>query len=478
MKKIVIGVLVLIVIGGGAYLLIGRTDSPEKIAQYEKIIEEADLLYEGRSYTQALARYEEATKLISSRIDAYRGIVEIFLDKGRLVDAENIVINSTQKISQSDRSILYALVGNAYFDIEDYDKALEMYESATTLGVNNLVADLGKAKIYLKRNNLTEAEKILSKSSFEGNPLYEAKLLYSYIKSLTDVDLAIDILGDVTPSEDWSVKYSEFSNILGSMDVDELYNATKLSQVFINEGYPYLAISLLSPLEDKMVEYPDGLYFLGRALADIGSYDSALVKLEGAISAGALDSDVFRTIARIYNKKDEMENTTKYYDRAVAYAGEGVEQSLLVEYLNFLFENNLLTKTQDVLKIAQQYHEEVWVDIFAIEINYALEDFEKAQYYIEEALKKEEITTTEKKEIYYWEAKLAFDEGNLEIAKEKLLSLKELDRFNPFYYLLMGEIQYQEGDFENAKDTLELAIEYDLGEGVSGDAEKALARID
>ena len=478
MKKIGIGALVLIVLAGSIFFLVRRTDSPEKIAQYENIVEEADLLYEGRSYTQALARYEEATKLISSRVDAYRGIVEVFLDKGRVVDAENIVINSTQKISQSDRSILFALVGNKYFDIEDYDKALEMYESATTLGVNNLIADLGKAKIYLKRNKVVDAEKIVSKSDFEGDPLYEAKLLYSYIESLTDGDKAIDILEEVTPSEDWNAKYSEFINILESIDEDELYNATKLSQVFINEGYPYLAISLLSPLEDKMIEYPDGLYFLGRALADIGSYDTALIKLEAAISAGALDPDVFRTIARIYNEKDEMENTTKYYDRAVAYAGESVEESLLTEYLNFLFENNLFTKTQDVLKIAQQYHEEVWVDMFAIKTNYALEDTEKAQYYIAEALEKEDLTTIEKKGIYYWEAKLAFDEGNLEIAKERLTSLKELDRFNPFYYLLMGEIQYQEGDFENAKDTLELAIEYDLGEGVSGNAEKALARID
>jgi len=478
MKKRIKEMLVLSILIGSTLFLTGCTDSPEKISQYENIVEEANLLYKGRSYTQALARYEEATKLIPSTIDAYRGIVNVFLDKGRLVDAENIVINSTQKLSQSDRSILYALVGNAYFDIEDYDKALEMYESATILGVNNLVADLGKAKIYLKRNKLTDAEKILGKNSFEGDPLYEAKLLYSYIKALTDIDESIKILESVTPSEDWCAKYSEFNNILGSIDEDELYNATKLSQVFINEGYPYLATSLLSPLEDKMVEYPDGLYFLGRALSDIGSYDSALVKLERAISAGALDSDVFRTVARIYKDKDEMENTTKYYDRAVAYAGESVEKSLLVEYLDLLLEENLLTKAQDILKIAQQYHGEVWVDIFAIKINYALEDTEKIQYYIEEALSKEEITTGEKKEVYYWEAKLAFDEGNLEVAKEKLISLKELDRFNPFYYLLMGEVQYQEGDFENAKDTLELAIEYDLGEGVSEDAEKILATID
>jgi tetratricopeptide (TPR) repeat protein len=107
-----------------------------------------------------------------------------------------------------------------------------------------------------------------------------------------------------------------------------------------------------------------------------------------------------------------------------------------------------------------------------------LEDVEKTEYYIEEALAKEDITTEEKKEVLYWSAQLLYDDGDLDTAKEKLASLKELDRFNPFYYLLMGKVQYQEGDFENAKETLELAIEYDLGEGVANEAEKALAKID
>ncbi len=478
MKKITKGFLTLLVLTLSALLLTGCTESPETISQYENVVEEADLLYEGKSYTQALSRYEEATKLVPSRIEAYRGIVDIFIDKGRLTDAESIVTDSTQKLSQSDRSILYSLVGNAYFNVESYDKALEMYEGATTLGVNNLVAEIGKAKVYIKQNNISDASKILSKDSFEGDPLYEGKLLYAYVKSLTDTDAAIDILENVTPSEEWSTKYTEFKSVLDSLSEDELYNATKLSKVFINEGYPYLAISLLSPLEEKMAEYPDGLYFLGRALLDIGSYDSALTKLEGAISAGALDSDVFRTIARAYDKKGEMDNAIKYYDRAVSYAGENVTESLLTEYLSFLLDEKLLTKAQEVLKIAQKYNEGVWVDILAVEINYKLEDAEKTEYYIEEALAKEDITTEEKKEVLYWSIQLLYDDEDLDTAKEKLTSLKELDRFNPFYYLLMGKVQYQEGDFENAKETLELAIEYDLGEGVANEAEKALAKID
>ena len=478
MKKILIGVAIVAVLGLGTFFLINRKDSPEKIAQYEKVVEEANLLYEGRSYTEALSRYEEATKIITSRIEAYRGIVDIFLDKGRIVDAQSIVESSTQKLSQSDRSILYSLVGNAYFENEEYDKALEMYEDATTLGITNLVADLGKAKVYLKQNKITDAEKILSKDKFEGDSLYESTLLYSYTKSLTDEDRALTIIGEVTPTEEWSPKYTEFTNILGSIDEDELYNATKLSQVFINEEYPYLAISLLSPLEENMTEYSDGLYFLGKSLFDIGSYDSALVKLQGAISAGALDTDVFRTIARIYDEKGEMDTALEYYDRAVAYAGEDIGESLIREYFNFLFEESLLTKAQEILKIAQKYHKTVWVDIVAIRTSYLLEDAEKVDYYIEEAFKKEDMTTEEKKTVYYWQAKSLFDANDLDTAKEKLVLLKELDRFNPYYYLLMGEIQYQEGDFTNSKDNFELAIEYDLGEGVAQDAEKALARID
>ena len=478
MKKTAKGILAVVVLVLSGMFLTGCTASPEKVAQYENTVEEADLLYEGRSYTQALGRYEEATKLIPSRIEAYRGIVEIFIDKGRLEDAKSIVSDSTQKLSQSDRSVLYSLVGNAFFEREDYVTAFEMYENATALGVNNLVAEIGKAKIYLKQNKVTEAEKIVSKDSFEEDPLYEAKLLESYIKSTTDKDSALEILAEISPSEKWESKYSAFENVLNSLDEDELFNSAKLSQIFINEGYPYLAISLLSPLEERMVEYPDGLYFLGRALADIGSDDTALTKLEGAISAGSLEPEVFWTIARIYRDKGDMENTLNYYDRAVAYSGETVEKTLLGEYLSLLVNEDLFVKAQEVLKTAQKYDEGVWVDIFAIEINYALEDNEKVEYYINNALEKEDITTEEKKDIYYYNAKLLFDESNLNQAEEKLADLRELDRFNPFYYLLMGQIQYQEGDFENAKESFELAIEYDLGEGVAEEAEKALARID
>jgi tetratricopeptide (TPR) repeat protein len=477
MKKLFKGILVILVLVTCSIILTGCTESPEKVAQYENVVEEADLLYDGHSYTEALGRYEEATKLIPSKIEAYRGIVNIFIDKGRLEDAASIVNDSTQKLSQADKSILYSIVGNAYFEVDSYEKALEMYDSATALGVSNVVAELGKAKVYLKQNKSTDAEKILSKNIFEEDTLYEAKLLYSYVKSLTDTEDATEILDEVTPSEEWSTKYSEFSNILESIDEDELYNATKLAQVFINEGYPYLATTLLSPLEERMVEYPDGLYFLGRALLDIGSYDSALTKLEGAVSAGALNSDVFRTMARVYIQKGDMESATEYYDRAVSYGGENVSESLITEYIELLIENNLFTKAQEVLKIGQQYYEEVWIDILAIRINYLLEDTEKVQYYIDQALEKEVITTSEKKTIYYWDAQLAFDASNLDSVEEKLTSLRELDRFNPYYYLLTGEVLYQKGDFDNSQENFELAIEYDLGEGVAEDAEKALARF-
>jgi tetratricopeptide (TPR) repeat protein len=123
---------------------------------------------------------------------------------------KKIVLNSATKLSQSDKSILFSLVGNAYFDVREYDKALEMYDGATTLGITNLVANLGKAKVYLKQNKIMDAEKILSKGNWEEDTLYESQLLYAYTKSLSDTDSALEILEDVNPSEDWSSKYTEF----------------------------------------------------------------------------------------------------------------------------------------------------------------------------------------------------------------------------------------------------------------------------
>lgn len=477
-KLILIISAVVLLLAGGTYLYFSRQVSEETVTEYENIIEEAQLLYNSESYTKALASYDEAAKLIPSRVDAFRGIVEIFVDKGRLSDAEEIATSSATKLSQSDRSILFALIGNAYFDVEEYDKALEMYDNATTLGVTNLVANLGEAKVYLKQNKITDAEKILSKDNWEEDTLYESQLLYSYTKALTDKNSALDILGSVTPSEEWSNKYSEFGDVLESLGDDELFNAAKLSRIYINEGYPYLAVSILAPLKDQMTEYPDGLYFLGRAYLDSESTDTAITTLESAISAGSLDPDLFRAMARAYYEKNDIDTSIEYYDRAVSYAGENIEESLISEYMDLLIDENYLTQAQDLLDTAQKYYEEPWVDIYAIRVNYLLEDSEKVQYYIEKAMENENISTEEKKTVYYWQAKEAIDDGDLDSAEEILASLKQLDRFNPFYYLLMGNVLYEQADFENARINYESAIEYDLGEGVSSEAEKALARID
>ncbi len=477
-KLILIIFAVILVAGGGVYFYFSRQVSDETVTEYENIIEEAELLYNSESYTKALASYDEAADLIPSKIDAFRGIINIFVDKGRLSDAEEIVLNSATKLSQSDKSILFSLVGNAYFDVREYDKALEMYDGATTLGITNLVANLGKAKVYLKQNKIMDAEKILSKGNWEEDTLYESQLLYAYTKSLSDTDSALEILEDVNPSEDWSSKYTEFGEVLESLGEDELFNSAKLARIYINEGYPYLAVSILSPLKDQMSEYPDGLYFLGRAYLDTGSVDTAITTLESAVSAGSLDPDLFRSIARAYYEKDDFDTAIEYYDRAVAYAGENIEESLLSEYMDFLIEENYLTQAQDLLDIAQKYFEETWVDIYAVEVNYLLKDNEKVDYYIEQGLEREDITTEEKKTILYWQARIAVEDGDLESAEDILADLKQLDRFNPFYYLLMGDVLYEKADFENAKTNYESAIEYDLGEGVSSEAEKALARLD
>jgi hypothetical protein len=46
-----------------------------------------------------------------------------------------------------------------------------------------------------------------------------------------------------------------------------LFNSAKLARIYINEGYPYLAVSILSPLKDQMSEYPDGIVFLRQGIS-------------------------------------------------------------------------------------------------------------------------------------------------------------------------------------------------------------------
>ena len=177
-KKLLPWIILVLVIGGLAawYFIANRVTTAEN-ASYDAKIKEAVTMYNSKEYSTSMGYYYEAADMIPSRVEAFQGILTILIEKGRPDDALSILEKSAQKISNQDQAILYTLVGNAYYKVSNFDKALETFKKGQGVGVGNQDLELIIGKVYLKKGDIDSAAKQLEKNSFEGDNLSESKLL-------------------------------------------------------------------------------------------------------------------------------------------------------------------------------------------------------------------------------------------------------------------------------------------------------------
>ena len=476
-KKLIPWILFTLVVGGLiAWIFISKRTTQEELLSYDQKLKEANLHYESKEFSTAMSLFYEATDIVPEKVDAYEGIVNILLSKNRVDDAYDIVKKSAKRVNQNDQALLYSLIGDYYYDVKDFNSAKSMYEESLGIGISYPQGQLSYAKTLLQLGKVDDAKNILQREIYEEDLLYEAKLILSYVYSAQDVEKAKSTVKSIVPSDSWKVYYEEIDGILNSLNDDEKFNATKLSRVYINNGYPYLAISLLEPKEESMAEYLEGLYFLGRAYYEYPENQKSINVLDKAISLGGLESDISWIQARAYWELDDLENAIEKYDKAVAYAGENVSKELVTEYVNILLDNNQGLKAEEILKKVINYTEEAWSRILLVEVYYNLENSEKVNYYIS-SLDDSELEVGDEKELLYWKTIMLIEKDDIEFAKTNAAELLLLDKYNPKYYFLMGRISFVNGNVQDTKDNLEKCIEYDLDYEITESALKLLSRV-
>lgn len=464
------------IIAVSALLLTGCTPSEETVNRYDQLVTEANTFWEAREYSQAVNKFNEATSLIPSKPEAYKGLITIFVTKNRLDDAKAIVDDSANKLNANDRAQLYLDIGDAHYAQSEYDKALNSYELANGIGDTEDRVQLSLAKVYLQKGEVEKAKGILNRS-FGDEFKLEAVLISSYIESLKDVEQAKTLISGVDPNDEWKDEYQQWSSILDSLNDDELFNSAKLSHVYVNAGYPYLAISLLEPMKDSMSEYIDGVYLLGKAYYDYGEYQKSIDTLVNVTSLSEVNQYLYWTVARDYYLINDISNSFDYYDRALTYAGDDAQEKLYQEYFDLLVKDNQLTKALEVIRKAEKVFDQEWVNIAYLKLSYLMEEKEKVDYYVER-IKLDELEGNFKTEYLYWKSRVALEDGLLDEAKRNLDIFFTVDKFDPRYNLLMGQLSFQEGKLDEARNYLKKAIEYDIDRSVTEDAQKLLAQID
>ncbi|KUK76029.1 MAG: seg, partial [candidate division WS6 bacterium 34_10] len=376
-------ILVLLVASLGTWYYLSRRVSEEQLSQYESKIEEALDYEESRDFSMAMKRYYEAAEIVPKRVEAYDGIISVLIKKDKLDDAEEVIKESAKPLSNDDRSTLYKKVGDEYYSRKLFDKAYEMYDAGSFLGVNNPVLELMLGKTYLNLGEVSDARGQFSKAGYVGRDLEEANLLLAYIDAIDNTDKAKSTLNSISNSDEMEIYYEEFRKTLEDLNDDKKFNATKLARVYINNGYPYLAILVLEPQREDMSEYLEGLYFLGRAYYDYGDYAKSIETLDGALTLGGMEGEIFWVKGRAYAFTNNLENAINSYDSAVGYYSGESSVALVEEYFKFLMENNQMLKAEELVKsLLIAFPSEVYLNLLAVELNYVLDETAKVEFYL------------------------------------------------------------------------------------------------
>lgn len=474
-SKILPWIILVLVIGGlGAWYFLSQRVTQDEISQYDGIVKEAEAFFEVKEYSQAIRKYQDASEIIPSRLRAYEGIVDILLLKSRVNDATEIIGKSARALSSNDRSILFGKVGNYYYSRGDYSKAKDIYQDSLGLGVNNMSSEFMLAKTLLKLGKIQEARAELNKGGYPEELVSEVTLLLAYIDSVTDTGKAKSLLSSVTPSEDWKPYFDEFSQVLNTLDDNVKYNATKLSRIYLNNGFPYLAISLLEPLEQDIAEYLDALYFLGKAYYQVGEWDKSIATLEKALTLGGLESDIFWLKGRVYLHLTDLDGSIRSYQRALDYAGVSVSQDLVNEYVDILLDNEQTLKAQDVVRKLLLVKGDPYLLLLGLRIEYLMKDNQKIDYYVSQLAKKD-MSEVEKMEYLYWKATVLLDREESNGVDTILEELLAFSKYNPKYYLLKGRLDILNGKNDDGLKALEVALEYDLDSSITQEASALLS---
>ena len=87
---------------------------------------------------------------------------------------------------------MYGKVGDAYYMLNDFEKALYTYQLGKGFDGSNMDINLGIAKVYIQKGNIEGAKKLLEERY--DQPLYiESQLILSYVYSLTDLEKALEV---------------------------------------------------------------------------------------------------------------------------------------------------------------------------------------------------------------------------------------------------------------------------------------------
>jgi tetratricopeptide (TPR) repeat protein len=460
--------------------------------RFDRLYKDAQASYSSKDYASSLKTYITITDEFPGKVEGYRGIVAILLDKNILDKTETVINGAKGKIDNKEIAKFYISIGDKYYSILDYNNAYEMYKKAYDLDINNQQIRLRNLRCAIKLGKLQDA-KLYTNYNVEATAEFaESQILNSFMQ-LDDLDKVNDFISKMDSLDLLSKPEIADSNVFDGKSLKNVFNSyrtgfllarqnkdnniyviTLLSREYLDAGYPRMAIYLLESKKDSFSNYYDGLYFLTLAYFNAGEYEKALGMNVLVEEKGYMTYEMQILAAKSYVQTGDISSASKYFERAIQYAPDVQKFDTLIEYAKMLSSQQQYSKALVTLRNAEAKSDSADLRVEYLNIYMIMKEYDKMPVHLDKLSTYSNAESNYTSRILKYYIKMYLETSKPDQAKEKLDALAKLGQTDSEYNLLLGKYYLTINDKPNALKSFENAIGYDLTGTVSEEAQRLL----
>lgn len=215
----------------------------------------------------------------------------------------------TSTIRGSELSLEYYNLGNAYYDLADYDKSILYFQKAISIDGDNKKASFNLAMAFVAAGRAAEAQAVLEELSAQdpkNQNILEALAYACYARgdALRAIDIYRQIL-EATPANN-KVRYN-------------------LAMVLWKVERPEEALEAFSAILEEDPDDLEALYNRGELLLELGRIEEAVEVFEAYLQNQPESADGYMHLGDAYRIQERYDRALEAYELAIAYDEERAE---------------------------------------------------------------------------------------------------------------------------------------------------------